>query len=510
MPPPPPLPQVSADCFWVRPDQVSKTAESGQYLGVGSFIIRGRRRNIQAPPLEMGVGILWGRADCGDAEREVEQREREAVETGSERQTPSERESTPRVEVWRSLYGGTVPMIQEGEDDGFLEGEAGDRERERAGQADSELVQGLVGDAEGAFTQTARRGKGKQIQMSKQQSEKEARREEKRLKKQERQARLREHKKEQRSKTVGKHKGKKTPKDAASAQGETTPEETEEEAPLCLCTICGQAGHTEKECPDMAVHTQLQAARVPPSLRTADQQERERKQLERAERAELGLSKKSATGADQTSSEGAASTSGCQAIRDITGYRPSDDSTADHATSCHLMVGPYSAVQQHCVRCVRFVPGLIKRSNTADLVKRVLLSSNVKSSRGAVTPLTQQEGALMKAIPDAVLVPLLPDGNNLTGHGVGKIVNTNMQAKKRAKADRKKAKQQDAQSKADQAKAAEGRAQAKKGAKKGQSKAAQERIAAIERELNQMQKNKGTETHRGMLRSQLAKLKAAQ
>ena len=42
--------QFSGDCYWVKPEQVSKTPESGEYLKKGSFVIRGERnyfRDVQ-------------------------------------------------------------------------------------------------------------------------------------------------------------------------------------------------------------------------------------------------------------------------------------------------------------------------------------------------------------------------------------------------------------------------------------------------------------------------------
>ncbi|TGC09669.1 ribosome rescue protein RqcH [Methanolobus halotolerans] len=53
--------QFSGDCYWVRPEQVSKTPESGEYLKKGSFAIRGERnyyRDVQvgaAVALELGA-----------------------------------------------------------------------------------------------------------------------------------------------------------------------------------------------------------------------------------------------------------------------------------------------------------------------------------------------------------------------------------------------------------------------------------------------------------------------
>lgn len=45
--------------WWVYPHQVSKTAPTGEYLTVGSFIIRGKKNFLPPHPLIMGFGILF-------------------------------------------------------------------------------------------------------------------------------------------------------------------------------------------------------------------------------------------------------------------------------------------------------------------------------------------------------------------------------------------------------------------------------------------------------------------
>ena len=50
---------VPNSAYWVRPDQVSKTPETGEYLTKGSFIIRGHKNFIQVHKMEMGFGILF-------------------------------------------------------------------------------------------------------------------------------------------------------------------------------------------------------------------------------------------------------------------------------------------------------------------------------------------------------------------------------------------------------------------------------------------------------------------
>ena len=49
---------TSQDVFWVYPDQVSKTPESGEFLAKGSFVIRGHRNFIRGARVKLAVGIV--------------------------------------------------------------------------------------------------------------------------------------------------------------------------------------------------------------------------------------------------------------------------------------------------------------------------------------------------------------------------------------------------------------------------------------------------------------------
>ena len=44
--------------FWARPGQVSKSAETGEFIGKGSFIIRGQRNWIRDVSLELAIGLV--------------------------------------------------------------------------------------------------------------------------------------------------------------------------------------------------------------------------------------------------------------------------------------------------------------------------------------------------------------------------------------------------------------------------------------------------------------------
>ncbi len=47
----------SADAYWIRPDQVSYSAPSGEYLGKGAFMIRGERNFCKGISLRLSVGV---------------------------------------------------------------------------------------------------------------------------------------------------------------------------------------------------------------------------------------------------------------------------------------------------------------------------------------------------------------------------------------------------------------------------------------------------------------------
>ncbi|WP_340820458.1 ribosome rescue protein RqcH [Methanolobus sp. WCC4] len=47
--------QFSGDCYWIKPEQVSKTPESGEFLKKGSFVIRGERTYFR--DVEVGAAV---------------------------------------------------------------------------------------------------------------------------------------------------------------------------------------------------------------------------------------------------------------------------------------------------------------------------------------------------------------------------------------------------------------------------------------------------------------------
>lgn len=55
--------RMVTSAWWVEPHQVSKTAPTGEYLTVGSFMIRGKKNYLPPSQLEMGLAVLFRLGD---------------------------------------------------------------------------------------------------------------------------------------------------------------------------------------------------------------------------------------------------------------------------------------------------------------------------------------------------------------------------------------------------------------------------------------------------------------
>lgn len=51
--------KIVTSAWWVHSHQVSKTAPTGEYLTVGSFMVRGKKNFLPPCPLVMGFGFLF-------------------------------------------------------------------------------------------------------------------------------------------------------------------------------------------------------------------------------------------------------------------------------------------------------------------------------------------------------------------------------------------------------------------------------------------------------------------
>ena len=66
--------KMVTSAYWVESHQVSKTAPTGEYLTVGSFMIRGRKNFLPASSLEMGLGVLFRLGDEASMSRHANER----------------------------------------------------------------------------------------------------------------------------------------------------------------------------------------------------------------------------------------------------------------------------------------------------------------------------------------------------------------------------------------------------------------------------------------------------
>lgn len=65
--------KVVTSAYWVKSDQVSKTAPTGEYLGTGSFMIRGKKNFLPPCHLILGLSFLFKLED-GSVERHKNER----------------------------------------------------------------------------------------------------------------------------------------------------------------------------------------------------------------------------------------------------------------------------------------------------------------------------------------------------------------------------------------------------------------------------------------------------
>ena len=66
--------RMVTSAWWVESHQVSKTAPTGEYLTVGSFMIRGKKNFLPPTQLEMGLGVLFRLGDDDSVARHKNER----------------------------------------------------------------------------------------------------------------------------------------------------------------------------------------------------------------------------------------------------------------------------------------------------------------------------------------------------------------------------------------------------------------------------------------------------
>lgn len=125
--------KMVTSAWWVYPHQVSKTAPTGEYLTVGSFMIRGKKNFLPPHPLVMGFGLLFRldesslglhlnerrvRGEEEGGENELDEIERQKGESDVD-ENPEESEiglNPPIPEVGSSLPSTEEPAVISTED----------------------------------------------------------------------------------------------------------------------------------------------------------------------------------------------------------------------------------------------------------------------------------------------------------------------------------------------------------------------------------------------------------
>nr|CAB3466189.1 unnamed protein product [Digitaria exilis] len=87
--------KIVTSAWWVYPNQVSKTAPTGEYLTVGSFMIRGKKNFLPPHPLVMGFGILFRLDESSLASHLNERRVRGEDEALEEIEESRRKQSSP-------------------------------------------------------------------------------------------------------------------------------------------------------------------------------------------------------------------------------------------------------------------------------------------------------------------------------------------------------------------------------------------------------------------------------
>lgn len=70
----------TADAFWVYPNQVSKKANSGEYMNKGSFMIRGDKNIIKNLALQISIGVIKKKIEITDSDKNDTTNKQEFIE----------------------------------------------------------------------------------------------------------------------------------------------------------------------------------------------------------------------------------------------------------------------------------------------------------------------------------------------------------------------------------------------------------------------------------------------
>ena len=130
--------KIVTSAWWVRAEQVSKTAPSGEYLGTGSFMIRGTKNFLPPMPMVYGITFAFVADDTLKAKRKEEREQRVLKEEDKEME-----ERTARyLSMIEQQHRSRTPTASEGEDESSGEGSG-----EEEGEQEELMVEYIESDA---------------------------------------------------------------------------------------------------------------------------------------------------------------------------------------------------------------------------------------------------------------------------------------------------------------------------------------------------------------------------
>ncbi|KAK8805644.1 hypothetical protein WA158_002300 [Blastocystis sp. Blastoise] len=127
---------VPVNAYYVYPNQVSKSAPTGEYLPTGSFMIRGKKNYIPVSKMEMGFGYLFMVSEDSVHNHESELKGREIDDITAGGMVPSESlEESGEISIEVDTYGDSVdassiPENNQETEEVEVEGEEEKKEKE--------------------------------------------------------------------------------------------------------------------------------------------------------------------------------------------------------------------------------------------------------------------------------------------------------------------------------------------------------------------------------------------
>ena len=105
--------KIVTSAWWVRAEQVSKTAPSGEYLGTGSFMIRGTKNFLPPMPMVYGITFVFVADDTLRAKRKEEREQR----VGGDEDKEMEERSARYLSMIEQQQRSRTPTASEGEEE---------------------------------------------------------------------------------------------------------------------------------------------------------------------------------------------------------------------------------------------------------------------------------------------------------------------------------------------------------------------------------------------------------